>query len=136
MYGVGFANNGRGSEGIEFKFPFRSAEAGSFLTISYEADEFQAYFGEQPDFISGSVSISGDDAIELFLNGQLVDVYGDVNVKGGAWNYMDGWSYRNDASTASTTFDLADWTLGGKNTIDSCSSNGTCASVFPFRSYK
>ncbi len=136
MYGVGFANNGGGSDGIEFTFPSQIAAAGSFLTISYEKTEFEAYFGEQPDFVDGSVSIDGNDAIELFYDGQVIDVYGDVNAEGGDWNYMDGWSYRNDASAASTTFDLASWTLGGMNAVDSCSSNGTCASVFPFHSYK
>mmetsp|Transcript_15243 Transcript_15243/g.21663 ORF Transcript_15243/g.21663 Transcript_15243/m.21663 type:complete len:484 (-) Transcript_15243:209-1660(-) len=136
LYGIGFANNGGGTDDIEYTFPSQSAAAGSFLTVSKETVEFQAYFGEQPDFVSGKAIINGDDAIELFFNGQVIDVYGDVNVAGGAWNYVDGWSYRNDASTASTTFDLAEWTLGGKDAVDSCSSNGTCASVFPFHSYK
>ena len=135
-YGVGVANNGGGSDGIEYTFPSQSAAAGSFLTISKEAAQFQAYFGEQPDFVSGSVTVNGDDAIELFYDGQVIDVYGDVNVAGGEWIYADGWSYRNDASTASTTFDLAEWTLGGKDAVDSCSSNDTCASVFPLHSYK
>eukprot|EP00984_Skeletonema_dohrnii_P010390 scaffold4046_cov78-Skeletonema_dohrnii-CCMP3373.AAC.1 len=31
---------------------------------------------------------------------------------------------------------MADWTLSGINAVDSCSSNGACASAFPFHSYK
>eukprot|EP00984_Skeletonema_dohrnii_P010391 scaffold4047_cov97-Skeletonema_dohrnii-CCMP3373.AAC.1 len=134
-YGVGFANNGGGSDGIEFTFPSQSATAGSFLTIASEEVEFQAYFGELPDFISGSANINGDDAIELFFNGQVIDIYGDVNVAGGEWNYMDGWSYRNDDSSRSAVFNIADWTVSGLNAADSCAVNGACASVFPFHSY-
>mmetsp|Transcript_665 Transcript_665/g.1604 ORF Transcript_665/g.1604 Transcript_665/m.1604 type:complete len:702 (-) Transcript_665:416-2521(-) len=135
-YGVGFANNGGGTDGIEFIFPSRSAVAGSFFTISYEAIEFQAYFGVQPDFVDGSVYINGDDSIELFYDGQVIDVYGDVNVAGGEWNYMDGWSYRRDASTTSAVFNKADWTLSGINAVDSCTSNGACESAFPFHTYQ
>jgi hypothetical protein len=135
-YGVGFANNGGGTDGIEFIFPSRSAVAGSFFTISYEEIEFQAYFGVQPDFVSGSANINGDDSIELFYDGQVIDVYGDVNVAGGEWNYMDGWSYRRDASTTSAVFNKADWTLSGINAVDSCTSNGACESAFPFHTYQ
>jgi hypothetical protein len=136
LYGVGFANNGGGSDGIEFTFPSQSAAAGTFLTIASEEIEFQAYFGELPDFVDGSATINGDDTIELFYNGQVVDVYGNVNVAGGDWNYMDGWSYRHDASTPSAEFNIADWTLSGINAVDSCTSNAACASVFPLHSYK
>jgi len=136
LYGVGFANNGLGSDGIEFTFPSQSATAGSFFTIASEAIEFQAYFGELPDFVDVSANINGDDTIELFFNGQVIDVYGDVNVAGGEWNYLDGWSYRQDASTPSTAFNIADWTLSGINAVDSCTSNAACASVFPLHSYK
>ena len=89
----------------------------------------------QPDFVDRSVYINGDDSIELFFNGQVIDVYGDVNVAGGEWNYSDGWSYRRDASTPSAVFNMADWTLSGVNAADSCAANGACASAFPFHSY-
>ena len=89
-----------------------------------------------PDFVEGSAIINGDDAIELFFDGQVIDVYGDVNVAGGEWNYMDGWSYRHDASAPSAVFNIADWVLSGINAIDSCASNGACASSFPFHSYQ
>ncbi len=136
MYGVGFANNGGGSDGIEFTFPSQPAAAGTFFTVSKETIEFQAYFGELPDFVDGSATINGDDTIELFFNGEVIDVYGDVNVAGGDWNYMDGWSYRHDVSTPSAIFNVADWTLSGINAVDSCTSNAACASVFPLHSYK
>ena len=137
-YGVGFANNGLGTDGIEFTFPPGSVTAGSFITVSSEEPGFLAYFGEAPDFVSGSAGINGDDAIELFFNGQVVDTYGDVNVDGTGqvWDYMDGWSYRRDASSPNAVFNIDDWTLSGVNAVDSCSSNAACTSVFPYHTYQ
>lgn len=139
-YGVGFANNGGGSDGVEFTFPPEASAvtAGSYITVSSEEPQFLAYFGEAPDFVSGSAGINGDDAIELFFNGQVVDTYGDVNVDGTgqAWDYMDGWSYRRDASSPNAVFNIADWMLSGVNAVDSCPSNAACTSVFPFHTYQ
>ena len=104
--------------------------------MSSEEPGFLAYFGEAPDFVSGSAGINGDDAIELFFKGKVVDTYGDVNVAGGDWNYMDGWSYRRDASSPTAVFNIADWTLSGVNAVDSCPSNAACTSVFPFHTYQ
>jgi hypothetical protein len=139
LYGVGFANNGGGSNGVEFAFPYgSSAAAGSFITVSYESVEFAAYFGVPPDYVSGFANINGDDAIELFFNGQVVDVFGAVTVDGTgtAWEYMDGWAYRNDASRPSVTFQLGEWTFSGVNALDACSSNAGCASAFPFETFQ
>jgi uncharacterized protein len=138
LYGVGSANNGGGSDGQEYTFPSQSSTvAGSFITIASEAVGFQAYFGIPPDYVDSSAVINGDDAIELFFNGQVIDVYGDVNVAGQEWNYMDGWSYRHDASTPNNgIFNICDWTLSGINAIDSCASNAACTSIFPFRTYR
>ncbi|KAL9186194.1 hypothetical protein ACHAXT_005432, partial [Thalassiosira profunda] len=94
-YGVGSANNGGGTDGEEFELS-GSAAAGSFITVSKEATRFMEYFGEAPTFLSGTMSVNGDDAIELFFNGALVDVFGDANTDGTgeAWEYMDGFAYR------------------------------------------
>ncbi len=69
--------------GAEFTFPAQPASKGSYLYVSTESTGFASYFGFAPDFVSSSAaSINGDDAIELFQNGVLVDVFGDVNVDG------------------------------------------------------
>ena len=136
IYGVGFANNGRGSDGEDFTFPSKPATAGSFLTIASEVSEFKAYFDKEPDYVSKKLSFNGDDAIELFYYGQVIDVYGEVNVAGGEWKYMDGWSYRRSASTPSAVFNKSDWTLSGVNAVDKCVSNSECSSVFPAQTYK
>ena len=137
VYGIGSANNGRGSDGQEFTLS-GSTTAGSYITISKESVEYQKYFGDVPTFTSGSVSVNGDDAIELFLNGGIVDTFGENNVDGSGqpWEYMDGWAYRKAGSSPTGgSFEIGDWSLSGANAVDGCASNGNCASSFPFNSY-
>ena len=45
---------------------------------------------------SSDISQNGDDAIELYLNGAVVELFGDVDVDGTgeAWEYMDSWAYK------------------------------------------
>ncbi|MFC7001103.1 hypothetical protein ACFQMB_05815 [Pseudobowmanella zhangzhouensis] len=64
--GVGFANNGGGTDGQEFTFPAVSVSAGTYLYVANESADFTAYMGFAPDYVSGAASINGDDAIELF----------------------------------------------------------------------
>jgi hypothetical protein len=140
LYGVGFANNGNGSPGVEFRFPSGSSTtAGSYITISYEHDQYTAYFfGSPPDYITGYASINGNDAVELFFHGIVVDVFGDVDMDGtGAdWEYMDGWAYRRSGSLPGTTFMHTDWIFSGINAIDSCSLNVNCQKSFPYMTYQ
>ena len=135
-YGIGSANNGGGTDGQEFTLA-GSAAAGSFITISYEAIEFLNYFGEAPSFISGILNVNGDDAIELFFNGEVVDTFGDntVDGTGQTWEYMDGWAYRQIESTPGSTFQISGWTFSGANAVDGCTVNDTCDSIFPFKTF-
>jgi uncharacterized protein len=64
-YGLGSANNGGGSDGVEFSFPADSAAEGQFIYVASEDIEFANFFGFPPDYTSGAASINGDDAIEL-----------------------------------------------------------------------
>lgn len=133
-YGMGSANNGGGSAGIEFTFPAQFASKGSYLYVATESTGFASYFGFAPDFVSSSAaSINGDDAIELFLNGELVDVFGDVNVDGTeqAWDFLDGWASRKPGSLSSTTFDPADWIFSGPDALDNTATNDGAADPFP-----
>ena len=92
-YGLGSANNGGGTDGEEFTFPEASADAGDFIYISYEASYFSDFFGFAPDYVDNAVKINGDDAIELFQNGVVIDVFGDIDTDGTGepWDYEDGW---------------------------------------------
>jgi plastocyanin len=138
VYGFGSANNGGGTDGVEYTFPAQSATAGTFLYLSTTTIEFNTYFGFNPDFVDGSAAINGDDAVELFMNATAVDVFGDINVDGSgtAWDYLDGWAYRNDMGTISTTFTVADWTYSGVDATDGETSNATAVSMFPLGTYQ
>ena len=63
--GVGFANNGGGTDGQEFTFPEGStATAGSYIYVASESVGFSNFFGFAPTYTSGSAGINGDDAID------------------------------------------------------------------------
>ena len=133
-YGIGSANNGGGSDGEEFTFPAVAATAGQFIYVASESTGFNSFLGFLPDYTSFAASINGDDAIELFMSGGVVDVFGDINVDGNGqpWEYLDGWAYRNDSTGPDgSTFVLANWSFSGPNALDGESSNATATTPFP-----
>lgn len=138
LYGIGSANNGGGTDGEEFTFPAVSVTAGTFIYVSQEATEFTNFFGFAPDYTTSSMAINGDDAVELFYNGGVIDVFGDINTDGTgtAWEFLDGWAYRNASSGPDgSTFQLNDWTYSGINQLEGGTTNGACTSPFPIGTY-
>jgi hypothetical protein len=135
-YGIGSANNGGGTDGQEFTLS-GSATAGSFVTIASEVDQFRNYFGEAPTYRSGVANINGDDAIELFFRGEIVDNFGDnaVDGTGEIWDYKDGWAYRNSGPNPGCAFRSRDWTFSGTNAVDGCIDNDSCRNSFPLQSF-
>ncbi len=122
IYGVGSANNGGGSDGEEFTFPAVAASAGDFIHVSYDSANFHTFFGFPPDYFSvGAANINGDDAIELFKEGEVIDVFGDINASGygTSWEYTDGWAYRNDnTGPDGSFFQISHWTFSGSGVLD------------------
>ena len=139
IFGLGAANNGGGTDGEEFTFPADSATAGEFIYVATEIPEFTNFFGFAPDYTSGSAaSVNGDDAIELFENGSVIDTFGDIDVDGSGepWEYQDGWAYRVSGTEADgTVFNIANWTFSGPNALDGETSNATAATPFPVGTY-
>lgn len=134
IYGLGSANNGGGSDDEEFEFPADNVVAGTYIYVTANASEFNTFFGFSANYDAGSaVNINGDDAIELFLNDAAVDVFGDINTDGTgeAWEHTDGWAYRKDGSTPSTTFNVNDWNFSGTDAFDGESTNASAANPFP-----
>lgn len=134
-FALGSANNGGGTDGVEFTFPAGSAAAGTYLYVATEIPMFTSFFGFAPDYTSGTAaSINGDDAIELFEDGVAVDVFGDPNTSGTGepWDYLDGWAKRNDITDVPTTsFDASAWTFSGPNALDGETTNASAATPFP-----
>lgn len=149
-YGMGSANNGGGSDGVEVVFT-GSANAGDYIWVSSEAVEFENYFGFPPTFVNNAANINGDDAIELFDNvvddgtgtgtfiGDVIDTFGDINVDGTGepWDHVDGWAYRtDDTGPDGATFALTDWIFSGIDANDGETSNSTAANPWPIGTYE
>ncbi|MBO0343475.1 Ig-like domain-containing protein [Flagellimonas profundi] len=110
IYSVGVANNGGGTDGIEFTLPAIAVEEGDDILLAREQATIATYFGSCTDsfeFIieTGSMNQNGDDAIELYNGDVVVETYGDVDVDGtGApWEYSGSWAYKVGGT----------WTVGG-----------------------
>lgn len=138
IYGISSANNGGGATGAPEFALSGSATAGQFLYVASEETEFSSFFGFAPTFTSGAASINGDDAIELFENGSVVDVFGDVDTDGTGqtWEYMDGWIYRvSGTGPDGATFTESNWTFSGINALDGETTNASATTPFPIGTY-
>ena len=132
LYGIGGANNGGGSDGEEFTFPAIGATAGSYIYITNTSDGFLSFFGFDADYQSGAMSINGDDAIELFENGNIIDTFGDINMDGTgeAWDYVDGWAYRAPSTGPDgVVFDINAWSFSGTYMLEG-DTNDACSTPF------
>ncbi len=140
-YGLGSANNGQGSDGQEYTFPADSAAAGTYIWVTSDAAAFESFFGFAPTYVdsAGAVNINGDDAMELFYDGLVVDIFGQIDVDGTGqpWEYLDSWAYRVDGSGPDgATFVLGNWFFGGPNLFDNTSTNDQAAAPMPIGTYQ
>lgn len=138
LYGIGFANNGGGTDGIEFTFPEVSASAGTYLYVASENLGFAQWFGFDPDYKTGNASINGDDAIELFYEEVVIDIFGDIDVDGTGedWEYTDGWAYRMlGTGLDGDVFDVLNWIYSGTNELDGETTNATAVTPVPIGTY-
>ena len=135
VFGFGSASNGGGTDGEEFTFPAISLNAGDHYYVSMDTVNFNSFFGFDPNTTEGTASNNnGDDAIELFKNGTVIDVFGQIDVDGTGtpWEYLDGWAYRNSNSTPNGgAFIISEWTFSGTNALEGGSTNATCTTPYP-----
>lgn len=142
-YGFGSANNGGGSDGVEYTFPAQSLTAGSYFTVATDSANVFTFFGFYPNANAGSAAnVNGDDAIELFTNVSsqptVIDVFGDINTDGSgeAWEYLDGWAYRNtNAAPNGGTFNIGEWSFSGPNALDGATDNASSGNPAPIQTY-
>ena len=140
VYGISSANNGGGSTAgnVEFTFPSVAATAGSFIYIASDETNFNNFFGMNPDYNDGSMSINGDDAIELYERGVIIDTFGDVDTDGNGepWEYVDGWAYRNaNSQPGGTTFTISEWSFSGVDAFDGETTNAGATTPFPIGTF-
>ncbi len=138
IYGFGSANNGNGSDGQEFSFPTMTVDSGSCLYVAADSMLFAEFFGFNADFVSGASNINGDDAIELFENGIVIDVFGDIDMDGSgtSWEYTDGFVYRRDGSGPDgSAFVESNWIYSGIDALQNVPNNAAATTPFPVCSY-
>ncbi len=144
IYGIGVANNGSGTDGVEYIFPQIPANAGDQILVARYLNEFSQYVDTSQYWdisldssTTGAISMNGNDAIELFINvgtdengnvlfeGDVIEIFGDVNVNpdtDGAgcgndpdcWDYEDAWAYKNN---------MGEWIFGEVNCTDGYSTH-------------
>lgn len=136
LYGISSANNGAGTTAPnpEYNFPAISVNAGDYIYVASDSTGFANFFGFNADFISSSMLINGDDAVELFKDTTVIDVFGDVNVDGTGqpWDYLDGWASRNTGSLNNYgTFLIGEWTFSGTNALDGELTNASATTPIP-----
>ncbi|MDP4588014.1 MAG: hypothetical protein NWS86_07515 [Flavobacteriales bacterium] len=88
------------------------------------------------NYTAGFLNFNGDDAMELFFNGAVIDIFGDINVDGTGtpWQYEDGYAYRVNATSASTSWNVSDWIVFTQ-VYDGAATNGDAANPMPIGTY-
>jgi hypothetical protein len=138
-YGVGSANNGGGSSGVETMLPAVAVKAGQCVYVCDDSVKFVSFFGFLPNTVGGAMNINGDDAIELFENNQVIDVFGEIRFTSGTtlpWNYTDGWAYRKSGTGPDgNTFVLTNWIFSGPDALDNIPNNASAPNPIPVCTY-
>ncbi len=143
VYGIGVANNGGGTDGIEYQFPQQSVSAGQHIFLPRSQSAMTTYFVNlnQFDVIieAGVASQNGDDAIELFNNvvsdgaggytGSVIETFGNLDCAPTASTpcndyqfYSDTWAYKQ----------LGVWGFGTVDCTDNTTTTQGSTCVYPF----
>jgi len=141
-YGLGTANNGGGTDGEEFTFPSSGLwKRGDFLWVSYDSpsypNSFDIFFGFAPNHTAACLYVNGDDAIELYHKGKIVDRYGNSSYSNSpTWSYANGWAYRAQGTIATGIWADRNWhiqsgVLGGFD-----SNNAVGENEVPIKTYQ
>ena len=124
VYGIGVANNGGGTDGQEYTFPSMSLTQGDHILLARDTNEMSTYFDVCFSSFNvvlqatNSISQNGNDAIELFENGSIIETFGDPNVDGTGepWEYKDSWAYKDNSG--SVVFGTNNWLMGSVDCTD------------------
>jgi hypothetical protein len=128
IYSIGVANNGGGSDGEEYFLPGIGASDGDDILLARNTQAMSVYFEscigkfEHLIQVGGGIDQNGDDAIELYKNGTVIETFGlaDVDGTGTTWEYTDSWAFK-----------LETWTFGGINCTDGIVSNEVSPCPYP-----
>mgnify|MGYP001418776348 CR=1 FL=1 len=129
VFGLGVANNGGGTDGMEYTLDAVSASSGDDILIARSVEAMSAYFADcysEFEIVlvgNSDISQNGDDAIELFEQGVVIETFGELDLDGTGqpWEYMDSWAYKVGDS----------WTYGGVNCTDDSQTSVTSDCPYP-----
>ena len=130
IYGLGVANNGGGTDGQEYTFPPISVEPNAHILLARDPAGLNQYMiTDNWDYVleaDSTIAQNGDDAIELFENGEVIETYGDVDTDGTGeeWEYLDSWAYKTFENGEFT------WTTAPINSTDDTQT--ICDSDYPY----
>ncbi|MDC1063808.1 hypothetical protein OAQ16_05180, partial [Flavobacteriales bacterium] len=137
LYGIGVANNGGGTDGQEYTFNSISVYPGEHILVARSIPSMSSYF--DTCFIqfahvlqaNGDISQNGDDAIELFFNGNVIETFGYINVSGlgQCWQYTDSWAYKDTLSL--DTCAGGNWIFGGIDCTDGSTTSYSSNCPYP-----
>ena len=131
IYGLGIANNGGGTNGQEYRFPEITVSKGSKILVVRDSAALAAYMSSCWSNFNvvlvdtvGVINHNGNDAVELFKVGEVVETFGDINQNGigQPWEYTGSWAFKNSQET---------WVFGGINCTDSSSTILNAKCIFP-----
>jgi hypothetical protein len=130
-YGIGIANNGNGTNGQEYRFPNMSVSSGSQIVVVRDSAALAAYMSScwsnfTHVFVDsfGVINQNGNDAVELFRVGDVIETFGDINLNGTGqpWEYTGSWAFKNGSNT---------WIYGELNCTDSTTTIFDADCIFP-----
>lgn len=138
LLGIGSANNGGGTNGVEFRLPIMAVDSGTYIYLASDSMSFAEFFGFNANFITAAMSINGDDAIELFWDSISIDVFGEIaqDGTGQPWEYTDGWvARRPQTGPDGSTFIFQSWRFSGVDALDMEVTNASAQDPVPLKSY-
>jgi len=137
LYGIGVANNGGGSDGEEYTFPADAVLAGDFIYVTNSNVDFNIFFGLVTTYESSIVSFNGDDPVELFGSGVVIDSYADVADDGTGlpWEYSNSFATRVCGTGPDVTFVQENWNIAPLNNFVGSTTNGDATISYPIGSY-
>ncbi len=138
VYGIAAAMNGDASSGTPDLNLTGSALAGDHILVAKSSGATQTLintymnasnvFDDVQIFNTALQNFNGDDAIELYFNGSVVEAYGEVGVDGDdGWNgfqiYDDTWAYKGADGV---------WTFGDTDCTDNSYYMWDSSCVYPY----
>lgn len=141
VYGIGTAGNGQGTDGQEYTFDAISVSAGDHILVARTPSAMESYFTTDGynlfDHVltsNSAINQNGNDAIELFKNGSVVETFGEIVFEGGSgnysmdWAFQDSWAYKNIPGSVWPD----GWIYGGQQCTDGSTTTFDSTCVYPF----